>query len=144
MTPFFGIRMIPGAPNPCDNAPAILTHTVQQQTAPTCGVPTHWRTRSTVTLSATLGTLTIERQRATDSGGTSWVFWLWTTSLTADFTHGNPPIGAAEDRCEDITKYFRSRARIVNPDDGFSPCGDGSWITATQINIASGTCPSEC
>jgi len=133
--------------DPCATAPTISTHTVNDTGgAPGCSPDVGWRTESVITLSGPLGTLRIERERATDSAGTSWVFWIRSVNLSETFDHGAPHYGAAEAGCDEITKWFKSRARIVDPDNGDAPCGDGSWTTSGQISFTEFTCPpnGEC
>lgn len=134
-----------GAGDPCDAAPTINTDTDDTITNPSCAPDTGWTARSSLSVTGTLGTLEYERYRALDSAGTSWVLWNRTQNLTSNFSQNSPFIGAAEEGCDPLDKWFRSRARVTDPDNGNNPCGAGSWINATQISkLNTNTCPSQC
>jgi hypothetical protein len=125
--------------DPCSNAPTFSSHTNDTLTNPSCP-STSWVSRSIIVLVGSLNNLEIEREVATDSAGTSWVFWKRSQVVIEQYDHTTPMV-IGEGDGDPITQYFKSRARITDPGNGNNPCGDGSWTTNASQLIKDGlTC----
>jgi hypothetical protein len=122
--------------NPCAGlAATISTHVASSITDPVCAGNVPWTTRSTITISGSLGSFKFEREKATDSAGTSWQAWITSQNLTEDDSQGGGFFGSggAGDPTE---RWFKARARIVAADE--SPCG--SWMESSQIDKTANSC----
>ena len=117
------------------NAPSISTHVASDVTAPACPV-THWVAKTVITISGSLQSgQQYERERATDSGGTSWVAWVITTNLTENFTFSGINFGPTGGG-SNVTKYFKGRVRVIGI--GGAPCTD--WTETSQLSKTHPSC----